>query len=161
MLKATYDLWASMSKGSNCKVASESTTHGQSGCAAINLLEFTNYLRAGGLFPMLRTVKTFQYSPYDLAAALSNAKNAIPVAETVSLSRRGSAPIQPPRHIQCHIGFQLAPIMAKILEDVSWPVEISTLMHIKENGSEYQLDPAYANPYADVDGNPVQPREFV
>ncbi|KAF2624192.1 hypothetical protein BU25DRAFT_163068 [Macroventuria anomochaeta] len=161
MLKVTYDLWASLSQGSNCKIGREDEPNVRRRCAAVNLLELTDYLRALGLFPMLKTVETFQWSPYDLSTMLADAKALIPIAATLLISRRGSAPVESPRHGQCHIGSQLAAIPARILNDVAWPVGIPTLLHIKDNGGEYRLDYAYANPCADVDGLAVQPMEFV
>lgn len=145
MLKATYELWGSVSRGYNCKVTREDEPDTHKCCAALNLFEMTNYLRGLELFPMLKETSTLQSSPHELSTMLFNAQQMIPSATTLSIGRRGTVPVQSPRHGQCHIGFRLANTMTRILVNVPWPVEIPTLLSIKRNGGEYRVGHACGN----------------
>ncbi|KAJ8104599.1 hypothetical protein OPT61_g10672 [Boeremia exigua] len=145
ILKGAYDLWASMSRGS-CKVTCEGDPDAQRSCAALNLIVLTNYLRELGLFPMLGTETGLERSPKQLATELSGTRAAMRIAETVSMGRRGSAP-KPADHVRCHVGLQLKSITCRVLEDVSWPMEIPTTGRDKNEGGAASI------PNADI-GNP-------
>ncbi|UPX15737.1 uncharacterized protein EKO05_0006176 [Ascochyta rabiei] len=108
MLRATYELWRTISEGINCKVANEDEPNSREVCAAINLFNFTRYLRGLELFPMLKDTTTYQPSPQELSILLSNAQHIIPIGMTVSVGWRGSVPVRSGRHGRCHIGHQLA-----------------------------------------------------
>lgn len=132
-----------MVRGTYCKVQTEKRG-AKRRCAAANLLGFTQYLRSLRLFPMLRRSTVYQQSPKFLATQLLAARYAVRIADTISVDRRGSAPVEPSPHVQCHVEFQLKPIITRILEDISWPLEIPSLDSIEINGGKYQLKPMYS-----------------
>ncbi|KAF1925447.1 uncharacterized protein M421DRAFT_7922 [Didymella exigua CBS 183.55] len=158
IIKALYDLWAIVANGSSCQLADETNSYDYRSCAGVNLIEFTEYLRGKGLFPMIKTVEPIRYSPFELARYVDTEL----LSHTVDLDSEGSSSPRPtPPHIDCHVGFQLGPVMQNILDNARWPVEISIVDRIRSNTCEYRLDPAFDDPYADVDGTPVLPRELV
>lgn len=110
---------------------------------------------------MIKTVEPIRSSPVELAQCVDT-ELAMNVSHTVELeSGRSSAPRPKPPHIDCYIGFQLGPVMQKTLDNARWPVDTSIVEHIRRNTSECQSDPAYDDPYADIDGIPARPRQFV
>jgi hypothetical protein len=97
----------------NCKAIGAEPV-AQEGCAAINLLHLTNHLRGCRLFPMIKETTAFQSSALELSIMLSNARELVPIATTVSAGRPGIAPTQSERHGPCHIGHQLVANMLHI-----------------------------------------------
>jgi hypothetical protein len=138
LVKATYDLWTDMSIGIHCTVSSESHSVRRR-CAASNMLAFTQYLRGLDFFPLLRKNVTYRGSSVYLAKQLSDTKDAIRVADTIHMSRQGSATVKPSVHLKCHIGFRLRPIISEILEGDDWPMEDPTMEIIHEYGGKSQL----------------------
>lgn len=138
LLQATYELWLAMVQGRYCKV--QTVTSGvQRRCAAANLLGFTQYLRSLRLFPMLRKSTVYQHSPVFLATRLLGTKYEVRIADTVSIDRRGSAPLQTPEHVQCHVEFRLKPIVSRVLRGSNWPERMPPLDSAEVNGGELQL----------------------
>jgi hypothetical protein len=150
-------MWATVANGSNCHLPND--THGSTSRAGVNLIEFTDYLRSKGLFPMIKTVEPIQYSAFDLARYVDTELLSHTAASDPerSSSSRPTAP-----HFDCHVGFRLGPVMRNILDNAIWPVNISMVEHIRSNTCECQFDSAYGgDPHADLDGIPVEPRQFV
>ena len=127
-----------MSIGIHCTVSSESHSVRRR-CAASNMLAFTQYLRSLDFFPLLRKNVAYRGSPVHLAQQLSDIKDAIRVADTIHMSRQGSATVKPSVHLECHIGFRLRPIITEILEGDDWPMEDPTMEIIHEYGGKSQL----------------------
>ena len=74
-----------------------------------------------------------------LAERLSDTKDAIRVADTIRMSRYGSAIVKPSAHLKCHVGFRLRPIISEILQGDDWPMEDPTMEIIHEYGGKSQL----------------------
>ncbi|KAJ4985401.1 hypothetical protein SVAN01_09156 [Stagonosporopsis vannaccii] len=146
ILKATYDLWTRISRGTNCKLTQASDPNVQRQCAAVNLLALTAHLRALGLFPMLRTPTSIQSSPRDLSLRLADISNTLRIEHVVTARRRSSAPAEPAKHTRCHVGFKLRAAMTSIMEDVRWSTSRLHLAgrHDKEQCGKY-LCPASRN----------------
>lgn len=159
IVKALYGFWAAVAGGTNCRLVDATDSYDYRSCAGINLIEFTDYLRSKGLFPMIKTVEPIRYSPFQLARYVDTEL----LSRTLELDiARSSTPRStPPPHFDCHVGFKLGHVMQNILDNARWPVDILTVEHIRSNTCECQLDSACDEPCPDVDGTPVQPREFV
>lgn len=157
VIKALYDMWATVASGNNCQLDGITEQEFRS-CAGLNLLEFTDYLRNKELFPFIKTVEPIRYSAYDLARHMDTEL----LMHTSQLNSRVLRLADPTTtHVNCPVGYKLGPVMQKILDNARWPVEPSIVDHIRSNTSESRLDSVYGDPYIDVDGIPVQPREFV
>lgn len=158
VIKALYDMWTTVASGKTCQLVDYTTSQESLGCAGVNLIEFTNYLRDKGLFPMIKTVEPIRYSAYDLARYMDTEL----LMYTSQLDSEVLFPPDPSTtHIHCPVGYKLGPIMQNILDNARWPVEPSIVEHIRSNTGECRPDSVDGDPYADVDGIPVQPREFV
>ncbi|KAF3048103.1 hypothetical protein E8E12_010344 [Didymella heteroderae] len=157
VIKALYDMWATVARGDNCQLANEANRHDFRSCAGVNLIEFTNYLRDKGLFPMIKTVHSIRYLAYDLAKYVDT--ELLMRTSKLDFEVLSSARLTRP-HIDCHVGFKLGPVMQNILDNVRWPVELSIVEHIRNNTCEYQLDSACGDLYADIDGTMKMGKEI-
>ena len=150
-------MWSTVASGNNCQLDG-TTEHEFLGCAGLNLLEFTQYLQHKKLFPFIKTVEPIRFSAFDLARHVDMDL----LIHARQLDSDVLALADPTiTHINCPVGYKLGPVMQRMLDNARWPVEPSILEHIRSNTSEYRLDSVYGDPYADIDGIPVQPREFV
>lgn len=158
VIKALYDVWATVASGNNCQLVDDTNSQEFLSCAGINLIEFTNYLRNKGLFPMIKTVEPIRCSAYNLAKYVDTEL----LMDTRQLNSEVLSSADPTTtHINCPVGYKLGPVMQNILSKARWPVEMSIVEHIRSNTCEYRLDSVYGDPYANVYCIPVQPREFI
>lgn len=99
-------MWTTVASGKICQLVYHTTSQESLGCAGVNLIKFTNYLRDKGLFSMFKTIEPMRYSAYGLARYVHTDE-----LYTSQLDSEVSFPSDPSTtHIYCPVGYTLGPI---------------------------------------------------